>query len=215
MSMAFEIESAPQRARWTQRPGQRLAHRDRPGRPRLEAARHFDFGAPVQALSTPRQLLIRSISHLERSDWTILFTVAMAIAAIGVLGVLSLRLASLAPTGVVTTATGAAVPAATASPLAALAPGAPPPSVAPAQPTPIPAPPAFSTVDAGSPGAGARLRAEPRLEASIVERIVHGTQVTEVGPEASDGARTWRQIKSPSGNVGWMDASLLRRAAGR
>jgi hypothetical protein len=160
-------------------------------------------------LERPRSALIQAIGRLEGSDWTILFTVLMAICAMGVLGVLGLRLAALGPSGAASqpAATPIALPAAIPLPVAAPA--------APATPgvAPTPSAQAMSTVDTGSPAAGARLRAEPRLEAAILERLAHGSQVSEIGPQAAGGGRTWRQIRSPSGTVGWMDASLLRRSA--
>ena len=212
MTIVFPLQAARREVHFRLQPVRRATRSSRPGPSVLEAARHFDLDARAQ-LDAPRRLLIRAVGRLERSDWAILFTVAMAFAALLVLGVLGMRLASISPAGA--TAPRTAPAASATQPFEVLAPPAAAPAAAPA-PTAVPtpaAPPAqaISTVDAGSPGAGARLRAEPRLEAKIVERIVHGTQVTEIGPEASDGQRTWRQIKSATGTVGWMDASLLRR----
>lgn len=213
MSLVFPLQSVRREVRFAAEPLRRAARLTRSRRPGFEATRHVDLPGRVR-VESPRQLLIRAIGHLEQSDWAILFTVGMAIAAIAVLGVLGIGLASLGPRG-----SAASPPAAATSSSQAfqsLAAPSPVPAVAPeptAAPTPPPPAQVLSTVDAGGPGAGARLRSQPRLDSSIVERIVHGTQVTEVGPEASDGQRTWRQVKSPSGAIGWMDASLLRRTS--
>ena len=142
---------------------------------------------------------MRAIGRLEHSDWAILFTVAVAIIAVLVIGVLGARLASLGPSGTRFAPAPLVVPT--------VAPAAPPPAAAPAA---TPAPAAISTVETGSPGGAARLRAEPRLDAAILERLPQGVQVTELGPEAAEGPRKWRQVRSSSGAVGWVDASLLR-----
>ncbi len=72
-------------------------------------------------------------------------------------------------------------------------------------PTPTPVP--LSAVDTG--GRGARLRQEPSLKAAIVGVLPDGTQVGGLGPEANQGGREWRHVRSPDGLEGWIDASLL------
>ena len=213
MSFVFPLPSARFEVPFAAELPRRAARLGRAGRPILEAAHGFDLSGRIP-LESPRQVLIRAIGRLERSDWAILFTVAMAIAAIGMLGILGMRLASLGPRGAVAPPPSAAVSSTQA--FQSIAPPAPAPAAV-AQPTAAPAPPppppatVVSTVDAGAPGAGARLRSQPRIDGSIVERVVHGSQVTELGTESTDGARTWRQVRSASGAVGWMDATLLRR----
>ena len=74
-------------------------------------------------------------------------------------------------------------------------------------PPPIPTPLPLSAVDTG--GRGARLRQEPSLEAAIVGVLPDRTHVAELGPEADEGGRVWRHVRSPDGREGWIDAGLL------
>ena len=59
-------------------------------------------------------------------------------------------------------------------------------------------------------GAGGRLRHAPSLQASIVAVLADGTEVVELDAEVVEGNRAWREVRSPHGDVGWMDAELLR-----
>jgi Bacterial SH3 domain len=62
-------------------------------------------------------------------------------------------------------------------------------------------------IDTGGPNA--RLRAEPSIEATIVESVQDGTRVTDLGAEVAAGGRTWRRVTGPGGSTAWIDASLL------
>ena len=59
-------------------------------------------------------------------------------------------------------------------------------------------------------GRGAELRSGPNPAATAVEVLPDGTPVTILGPEAPMGGRSWRQVATPAGNVGWVDGALLR-----
>ena len=69
------------------------------------------------------------------------------------------------------------------------------------------APTAQRVIDTGGPNA--RLRAEPSIEATIVDSVQDGTRVADLGGEVTAGGRTWRRVKSPAGSPAWIDASLL------
>ena len=58
-------------------------------------------------------------------------------------------------------------------------------------------------------GLGARVRTEPDATAGILVVLMDGTRVTELGPEEIRGGRTWREVRTPSGAAGWIDAGLL------
>ena len=89
---------------------------------------------------------------------------------------------------------------------------APPPSVAsapaPAEPAPAPIGEERLRV-AGTDGAGANLRAAPSLSAARITTVPEGTVVVAVeGPRESEG-RTWRRVRDPGGNEGWVAAEFL------
>jgi hypothetical protein len=69
------------------------------------------------------------------------------------------------------------------------------------------APTAQRVIDTGGPNA--RLRAEPSIEATIVESVQDGTRVTDLGGEVVAGGRTLRRVTGPGGSTAWIDASLL------
>ena len=65
-------------------------------------------------------------------------------------------------------------------------------------------------VDAG--GSGARLRAGPSLEAKIVDLVIDGTALNDLGTTANGSGHTWRRVSLGSGQPAWIDDGLLRPA---
>jgi hypothetical protein len=84
------------------------------------------------------------------------------------------------------------------------------PTVAPTAtevPSPSPTPLPLGAVDTG--GRGARLREEPGLRATVVGVLPEAMLVAMLGPEVEQDGRTWRRIRSPDGQEGWVDSGLL------
>lgn len=89
-------------------------------------------------------------------------------------------------------------PAATRSPT-----GVPTLPAATSTRTPVPA----RLVVANSGGRGAIIRRTPRGEEITAWR--DGSEMAIVGPDARVGEETWKNVRDPAGNVGWMYAGLL------
>ena len=108
-------------------------------------------------------------------------------------------------------ATGLLVPPAPAAPLMT-PPTDPAPAPAPAQDAaqPEPAPLAGDRLRVvGTDGAGANLRAAPSLGAARIATVPEGTVLVAVeGPRQSEG-RSWRRVRDPQQNEGWVAAEFL------
>ncbi len=94
---------------------------------------------------------------------------------------------------------------------AAVPPGstlAPLPSVT-AAPTDVPTMPPriFVIVNTGSEGLF--LRAEASSNSAVLETLPDGTRVEQIGDDVNDSAYTWRYVRTPSGQVGWVATAWL------
>ena len=77
---------------------------------------------------------------------------------------------------------------------------------------PNPRPPGWKVT--GTEGAGARLREGPSLQADTKDTLNDGTLVDPVGgPVVNDGV-TWSQVKTRTGDIGWVADMLLEPPAG-
>jgi hypothetical protein len=167
----------------------------------LQAARSLTSSEVGSRARHSHATFRRAVWHLEPIDWIMLGAVSLTVLAALGIGLLSGR---LAPSSV--------LPSAPPTPSSAIV--LPVGSQAAVGPTIMPAvtatPAARAVYLVSADGARARLRAEPSLRAAIVERLVDGTSVTELGGPVTEAGRTWRQIESPSGRSGWIDATLVR-----
>ncbi len=87
------------------------------------------------------------------------------------------------------------------------------PAAAFQQPTPSPTPtptvvPARLKV-ANTGGDGVFLRTEPRPNASYVRAWSDGTIMIVAGPDTETDGRTWKQVRDPTGTVGYVPAQYL------
>lgn len=155
------------------------------------------------ALWRPSQRFRQLTERFDGSDWALVALVLTSVLLVLVMGMINGSRRAVDPPP--------PPPPTPVSLEAALAPLAlPSPSpTPPAAPTPTPAPVVQSVINAG--GARARLRAQPSLSAPILERLADGTLVLELGEEVQDGPRLWRRVRSETGQVGWIESSLLRR----
>jgi len=82
---------------------------------------------------------------------------------------------------------------------------------APIEVAPTTAPPAstgtFVVTNTGSEGLF--LRAEPSTTGNTLATLPEGTKVEALGQEQSDGTRTWKKVKGPDGQEGWVAADFL------
>ena len=112
---------------------------------------------------------------------------------------------TLGPPGTTGAPSGTATPGTAGTPGSPGAPGSPGP---PAYPAP-PGRGQQGVVSTGGQG-GASLREGPHPQAAVIEALPDGTPVGMLGPEIAANGRTWRQVVSPAGNIGWVDSTLLR-----
>ncbi|MBI3980180.1 MAG: SH3 domain-containing protein [Chloroflexi bacterium] len=85
----------------------------------------------------------------------------------------------------------------------------------PAGSTPTAAPtPAQSTalVVANTGGQGVNLRAQPSTTARIVARLLDGTRLDVAGADVQAEGRTWKHVKDPAGNTGYIAAEFAAPA---
>lgn len=88
----------------------------------------------------------------------------------------------------------------------------------PEQPTvtPIVVPPTPAYVDGarfrvvGTETEGLFLRPEPNANQSPLKTLPEGTIVTIIGPDQSDGTRTWKRVRDDQGVEGWVAADFLQ-----
>lgn len=106
----------------------------------------------------------------------------------------------------------------------AIAPTAPPTPTSPAaSPTPVPAPPSPTAAPptatpsaylvANTGGDGVYLRRAPGSDERI-KAWPDRTRLTVAGADRQVGGKTWRNVKDPDGNVGWVLADYLEPVAG-
>lgn len=67
-----------------------------------------------------------------------------------------------------------------------------------------------SSVAAG--GSGARLRAEPSTQATVIAVLADGTQLVELSAPFPAEGRSWIRVEAPDGKAGWLDRDLLQPA---
>ena len=91
------------------------------------------------------------------------------------------------------------------SPTATVPVSAPPP----APPTPTTAP-ARAFVVSGTDGEGVRLRAAPGGE--LVANVPEGTRLEQIGPDRQVDGTTWRNVRTPEGQQGWVAAQFTTEA---
>jgi hypothetical protein len=82
---------------------------------------------------------------------------------------------------------------------------APTPSPEPS-PTPAPEPAVMQVANTG--GLGVYMRRTPTVDERI-RAWVEGTRMTVIGPDQVVGGTTWRNVKDPAGNEGWVPAQYL------
>jgi hypothetical protein len=180
----------------------RRVQRDRgPRQMMLQAASSVGRSQLGNRARDSHQTFRRAIWHLEPIDWIMLIAVGVTVLAALGIGLLSGRLSP----GRERPETQPTPPSAPLMPMSS-----PIPRLPTSVPVPIQTPGPRGSSLIAADGARARLRAEPSLNAPIVERMADGSTVTVLSGEQAEGGRTWRQIESPSGKVGWIDASLLR-----
>ena len=85
---------------------------------------------------------------------------------------------------------------------------------APASPNQNPAPAPAQWVVANTNGDGVYLRRTPRLDDRLVA-WPDKTPMVDMGEEASGDGQTWRKVRDPRGNVGYVPTQWLVPAAGR
>jgi hypothetical protein len=66
---------------------------------------------------------------------------------------------------------------------------------------------AFVVTNTGSEGLF--LRADPATTGTQMETLPEGSKVDALGPEQNDGTRTWKKVKAPDGQEGWVAAEFL------
>src|SRR5437764_1159892 len=65
----------------------------------------------------------------------------------------------------------------------------------------------FVVTNTGSEGLF--LRADPSATGNTLATLPEGTKVEALGQEQSDGTRTWKKVKGPDGQEGWVAADFL------
>jgi hypothetical protein len=210
MAADLDVQAARRTRRGTRPNHQRTRRPTRtvqPDEPDFEAQAAAALEMDGLQYQAPRgsSFLMQVLHGMEGTDWLMLLAVATTIAVAVILGLFSTRLPTSAEEDLVApTPTLAALESIlAASPL--------PPTVAPtaiASPTSVPR--AQTLVDTG--GGRAMLRSAPGLKANIVERVANGTTVTDLGAQTTGEGRTWRQVRTPGGNEGWIATNLLRGA---
>jgi uncharacterized protein YraI len=72
------------------------------------------------------------------------------------------------------------------------------------------APPALGTVRvANTDGQGVSLRAQPSTRAARLALIREGSTLEVIGPDQQAEGRTWRNVRQPGGQSGWVAADYL------
>jgi hypothetical protein len=87
----------------------------------------------------------------------------------------------------------------------------PTPAAPQTPPTPLPPPGTQGgQVQVGNTqGDGANLRRDPSQSGDRIKTIPEGTLLTVVGPDQQAEGQTWRNVRDPQGDTGWIVASLL------
>ena len=108
-------------------------------------------------------------------------------------------------------------PAGLPGPVASPPPAGPTPiTLAPPHPAPVQGqPPAGSpgqsqaAVVRGTGGSGARLREQPGNAGAIIMVLSEGTPLLIVGADRAADGMTWRNVRAPNGNTGWIAAQFV------
>lgn len=82
------------------------------------------------------------------------------------------------------------------------------PTLTIARPSPTPAPTIFVVINTGE--FGLFLRADHSTNSEVRETLPDGTRVQRIGTDFSAADRVWRNIRSPSGQEGWVAADFLQ-----
>jgi hypothetical protein len=88
------------------------------------------------------------------------------------------------------------------------------PTVTPEPPTPelLPSPTPATFVVANTGGQGLFLRDDHSVNSNILETLPDGTQVEQVGEDFTGASYVWREVRAPSGQVGWVSVDWLAPA---
>lgn len=108
-------------------------------------------------------------------------------------------------------------PASTPAPVATVVPPSAPTSVpTSAVPPALAQPPAPARLVVGNVGPdGLSLRRTPSTTGQRIKIWSDGTEMADLGETAEGGGKSWRKVRDPDGNVGWVAAEFLTDPAAR